>query len=140
MHKYFLAVIIAITFLFYNSSCNRQTATNEETTSQTETKEMVPEITPDDPFKNQPNELCTIIRKLEITYYDPKKSVEDPLQYPQKYCLIDICLDDPDNNSGIVNIGDSIEPINTIFQLVKVFDTEEEARAYSAKYGVKDIQ
>jgi hypothetical protein len=143
MIKYVLPAVFVITVVFYACSCNRKTAKTEaEDTSARgiHATGITPEISADDPFRNQPNDLCTIIRRLDILYYDPEKNVDDPSAYPEKYCLLDICLDDTSNYSGIVNIGDSIEPINTIFQLVKVFDSEDEARTYAAKYGIKDMQ
>lgn len=138
MKKNTLFTIVALSLLFYNSSCNRNTSGNEEKTTAHEQKKIEPEITPDDPFRNQPNNFCTIIRKLEVTYYDPAIQTDDPSSYPQKYCLLDVCLDDPDNSSGILNIGDSIDMMNTYYQLIKVFDSKEEARAYAEKYQIKD--
>lgn len=143
MRRYVLAGMLVMTCIFYASSCNRKTAdtgNNNENLTGIESKTIIPEITAEEPFKNQPNELCTVIRRLDIGYYDPEKNVEDVTQYPEKYCLLDICLDDESNYSGIVNIGDSIEPVNTIFQLIKVFDTDEEAKAYAEKYQVKDVK
>jgi hypothetical protein len=143
MSRYFLAGIIVASCTFYASSCNRKTAdtgNTEELLTGVESKQIIPEITADEPYKNQPNELCTVIRKLDISYYDPGKNVDDVSEYPDKYCLLDICLDDGSNYSGIVNIGDSIEPINTIFQLIKVFETDEEAKMYAQKFGIKDMQ
>lgn len=142
MPKYFLAAVLVMSSIFFAASCNRKTADTqpaEETLSGIESKTIIPEISAEEPFKNQPNELCTVIRKLDIHYYAPEKNVEDASAYPMKYCLLDICLDDESNYSGIVNLGDSVEAINTIYQLIKVFETDEEAKAYALQYGIKDM-
>ncbi len=95
-------------------------------------------ITYDDPFKNQPTEFCTVIRKLEVNYYDPEKNAEDLSEYPKKYCLLDVCIDNIDNSGLVINLGDSLQIANAVFSLIKVFESYEEAKAYELKYGIID--
>lgn len=125
--------LFLISGLFYNSSCNRQTNSKEEPNNMI--REIIPEITTEEPFKNQPNELCTIIRKLNSEIYAP----EEQTTLPPKYCLLDICLENNANSNGVINIGDSTEQVNTYFQLIKIFNTEEEMLNYVSEHGIKDV-
>ena len=140
------AVLTLVSFLLilFISSCGRKT--NDEPTSiesidieqpilQDETL-----ITPEEPFKNQPNEFCTVIRKLDISYYAPSKQVEDVTQFPTKYCLLDVCLEKINPNGMVINLGDDNEVVTTSFELIKVFESELEAKGYAANYKIIDVK
>ncbi|MBC8172289.1 MAG: hypothetical protein H7X71_00160 [Chitinophagales bacterium] len=142
---YQLKVLFALNILLL-IGCNRQTSADEKSENisdnRDEKKTIVPEITVDDPFKDQPYPSCTIIRKLEVTSYAPEKNIDesDMEKYPPKYCLLDICLHDDTNSTGIINIGDETVTVTTYYQLIKVFETEEEAKSYAEKYKITDTE
>ncbi|HMU70423.1 MAG TPA: hypothetical protein PKC38_10450 [Chitinophagales bacterium] len=139
-------LLILVPFLFASVfvSCNRTTGKEEnntdeatESTSTSRTKD--PNIiTVDDPFKNQPNVFCTVIRNLDISYYAPEKTVDDVAAYPKKCCLLDVCLDQPGSSGMVVNLGDDTEIVTADFELIKVFDSADEARAYAEKHQIQD--
>ncbi len=130
---------IVLAFCFILLSCNRKTNTDNAVV--VEKKEIINEITDDDPFKDQPNELCTIIRKLNVTHYDPAKEVDynNLSSYPEKYCLLDICLEETSNSAGTLNIGDESQPVTVSYQLIKIFNSVEKAQEYASKHQIKDV-
>lgn len=148
MQKTILILFIATITLF---GCGRKATTEtDDTTSSTPTTETTNSnkeprvkdetlITSDDPFKNQPNTFCTVIRKLDISYYAPEKQIDDVRAFPKKYCLLDVCLEKIDPNGMIINLGDENEVVTSSFELIKIFDTEAEARNYVAKYQITDV-
>lgn len=87
-------------------------------------------ITEDEPFKNQPNDFCTVIRQL------PAFELGDSID---RYCLLDICLDDDEQSLLTIDLGDSEESITANYTLAKVFLTAEEAMQYAHQYGIKDV-
>ncbi len=138
---FFFSIIVLATI----SSCGRKTADEAAPTSDSVTIEQ-PEIrdatliTPEEPFKNQPNEFCTVIRKLDISYYAPNKQVEDVTAFPSKYCLLDVCLETINPNGMVINLGDDNEVVTTSFELIKVFESELEAKGYAAQYKIIDVK
>ncbi|MBK9457479.1 MAG: hypothetical protein IPO24_18820 [Bacteroidetes bacterium] len=140
-----LLFIVLISSLVIISGCGRKTA-SDETTAPESVEIDQPEIndatliTPEEPFKNQPNEFCTVIRKLDISYYAPNKEVEDVTAYPSKYCLLDVCLEKINPNGMIINLGDENEVVTTSFELIKVFETEAEAKGYAERYKIIDVK
>ena len=127
------------------SSCGRKTADEGAPTSDSVTIEQpvikdATLITPEEPFKNQPNEFCTVIRKLDISYYAPNKQVEDVTAFPSKYCLLDVCLETINPNGMVINLGDDNEVVTTSFELIKVFESELEAKGYAAQYKIIDVK
>ncbi len=132
--------ILFISLFMYAPACNQKSAENTNNESVVSTNNENPKnITPEVPFKNQPNEFCTVIRKLDISYYEPKKEIENVSGHPKKYCLLDVCLDEISNNGLIINLGDSMETVTVNYSLIKVFETVDEAKTYADKYGIKDI-
>ncbi len=132
--------IIFISLFMYAPACNQKSAENSSSESAIITNNENPKnITPEYPFKNQPNEFCTIIRKLDISYYEPKKEIENISDHPKKYCLLDVCLDEVTYNGLVINLGDSTETVTVNYSLIKVFETEDEAKNYADKYGIKDV-
>lgn len=122
--------------------CNRNTSTSDPVEESSTIQPAITDaelITPEAPFKNQPNEFCTVIRKLDISYYDPKKEVEDISVYPKKYCLLDVCLDAPSSNGNIINLGDEGDMITSSYELIYVFNTVEEAKQYAEKHNIIDV-
>ena len=97
-------------------------------------------ITPEEPFKNQPNEFCTVIRKLDASYYAQGQTIEDVNAFPKKYCLLDVCLEIVNPNGMIINLGDDDEVVTTSFELIKVFETEAEAKNYAEQYKIVDFK
>ena len=138
MKKLFL-VLCGLLVIIY--SCNRKTAdsNSEDNSVSSGNNYDAANITYEDPFKNQPTEFCTVIRKLTVNYYEPERNLEDINAYPKKYCLLDVCIDKIDNQILVINLGDSIQSANAIFSLIKVFDSYEETKAYEIKYGIKDV-
>lgn len=138
---FYLSIISGLIFL---SACNRNTAkdANVEREVTIEQPKVMDAnlITPEDPFKNQPNEFCTVIRKLDISYYAPNQEVEDISQYPKKYCLLDVCLDGMSSNGNVINLGGEDEIVTSSYELIKVFDSYEEAKAYVEKYKIVDFE
>ena len=141
----FTAVTCIVSVWFFSTSCNRTTSKDQNLQADMETETIQPAITdaglitPAEPFKNQPNKLCTVIRKLDISYYNPKKEVEDVSQYPKKYCLLDVCLDGPSSNGNIVNLGGADEMVTSSYELIKVFNSYEETKSYVEKYLIEDV-
>jgi hypothetical protein len=142
-----LIVVIVLSAVFI-AACGRKTneQNNEAITTNNEVEITQPVIkdktliTPEDPFKNQPNEFCTVIRKLDISYYAPEKEVSDVTAYPEKYCLLDVCLEVTNPNSLSVNLGDGDEVVTTAYELIKVFESEGEAKAYAERWKVLDVK
>lgn len=140
----FLISLISINIIIL-TGCGRN-ASNEEPKELDNVQITQPEIkdptliTPTDPFKNQPNEFCTVIRKLDISYYDAKNQVEDANKFPKKYCLLDVCLENVDPNGFIINLGDDDEVVTTAFELIKVFETTAETKAYVEQYKIVDVK
>lgn len=143
MGKSLGTIAILLTIVFY--SCDRNTSNQktetdyESKTGNSFTNSDPSNITTEEPFKNQPNEFCTIIRKLEVELYAPEKKLDENISYPKKYCLLDVCLDHIDNDALIVDLGDSTQTANATYALIKVFETFEETKAYEIKYGIKDV-
>lgn len=137
--------IFSIFVMITIAGCGRKTADEAELQNESVSIEQ-PEIkdatliTPEEPFKNQPNEFCTVIRKLAISYYAPNKQVEDATAFPAKYCLLDICLEKIDPNAMIINLGDDDEVVTTSFELIKIFESELEAKGYAEKYKIIDVK
>ncbi len=125
------------------TACNRNTASDEKENT---VEAVVPVsgdttlITAEQPFKNQPNEFCTVIRKLDAGYYAAGKDIEDVSKYPKKYCLLDVCLEKIDATDMTIDLGDEGEPVTTVYKLIKVFDSFEEAKAYVEKYKIVDYK
>ncbi len=144
MHMFRNGVLVFTALAFLGVGCNRNTGTEERDSSQ-DVEILQPAITdanlitPEDPFRNQPNEFCTVIRKLDISYYAPEKSVDDVTVFPQKYCLLDVCLDGPSSNGNVVNLGEGNDVVTSSYELIKVFDSYEEAKAYAEKYKIVDV-
>lgn len=144
MHMFRNGVLVFTALAFLAVGCNRNTGTDERDSSQ-DVEILQPAITdanlitPEDPFRNQPNEFCTVIRKLDISYYAPEKSVDDVTAFPQKYCLLDVCLDGPSSNGNVVNLGEGNDVVTSSYELIKVFDSYEEAKAYAEKYKIVDV-
>jgi hypothetical protein len=140
MNKPLILFLTAATLILF-LSCNRKTSekNSDENSVISGNNYDDGNINYEDPFKNQSNEFCTVIRKLEVSYYDPDKDVEDITTYPKKYCLLDVCIDKIDNEDMIINLGDTIQTAYAVFSLIKVFDNYEEAKAYEIRYGIKDV-
>lgn len=125
--------------------CNRNTADSDtEEEIQSDNNEMLDNsdpsnITASEPFRNQPNEFCTIIRKLEAEYYAPGKKLDENKSYPEKYCLLDVCLDNITNDALIIDLGDSTSTANANYAIIKIFESEEETKEYERKFGIKDV-
>lgn len=124
-------------------ACNRNTSSPETATEEVNTEQPkitnVDLISPEDPFKNQPNALCTVIRKLDISYYAPEQNVDDITAYPKKYCLLDVCLNGPSSNGNIVNLGGEDEIVTSSYELIKVFNSVDEVKAYVEKFKISDV-
>src|SRR5262245_57838480 len=103
-------LLVSCLALIFCVSCGRKTSGEKEPGEEQEITAPVikdaTSITPEDPFRNQPNDLCTIIRKLDISYYSPQTVTDDPSSFPEKYCLLDICLETIDPNGTTINIGE----------------------------------
>ena len=136
-----LSLLISLVFI----SCNRNTSDSENEEETISNNNVILDnsdpsnITESEPFRNQPNEFCTIIRKLEVEYYAPGKKLDENKSYPDKYCLLDVCLDNINNDALIINLGDSTEIANATYAIIKVFESEEETRSYEQKYAIKDV-
>jgi hypothetical protein len=141
-------IVFSLLSAFFVAACGRKTNEqgNEENTTGNEVEITQPVIkdktliTPEDPFKNQPNEFCTVIRMLDISYYAPDKTVDDVSAFPKKYCLLDVCLEVTNPNSLSVNLGEGDEVVTTAYELIKVFESEAEAKAYAGKFGIVDVK
>lgn len=136
----FLGVVMVV----LGGGCNRNTTTDAG--GEADEMEMVQPaitdanlITPEEPFKNQPNAFCTVIRKLDISYYAPEQTVEDVSTFPKKYCLLDVCLDGPSSNDNVVNLGEGDDMVTSSYELIKVFDSYAEAKAYAEKFKIVDV-
>lgn len=124
-------------------SCGRNTGTATRESSVESAKPDLSDtslITPEQPFKNQPNEFCTVVRKLDASYYARDKNIEDPSAYPKKYCLIDVCLEHVSMDDMTIDLGEDGESVTTVFKLIKVFDSYEEAKAYVEQYKIVDYK
>lgn len=130
------------------ASCGRTTSSSEKeensTTAEIDiTQPIIKDktlITPEEPFKNQPNEFCTVIRKLDASYYATGQTIEDVNAFPKKYCLLDVCLEIVNPNGMVINLGDDDEVVTTSFELIKVFETEAEAKSYVEQYKIVDFK
>lgn len=138
--KIFFGLLILSTVV----SCGRKTSDGPDVNGEPEIilseATDTTSITAEDPFRNQPNELCTIIRKLDVSYYSPKTVVEDISQYPKKYCLLDICLDKVDNADMTISLGEEGETVTTTFELIRIFEDEASAKIYAEKYKISDVK
>jgi len=143
MVKTYSLLMLLLCFVFF--SCNRNTPNNEKEEEYSSNNNEILDnfdpsnITESEPFRNQPNEFCSIIRKLEVEYYAPGKKLEENKLYPDKYCLLDVCLVNINNDALIINLGDSTEIANATYAIIKIFETEEETRSYEIKYAIKDV-
>jgi len=140
-YDHVLYFFIAMTVMI---SCGRKTSDEntepvEEITTINSTSDTTL-ITAEDPFKNQPNELCTVIRKLNINYYSPETVTSDPDTFPKKYCLLDICLELVDPGAMTLDIGEEGEIVTTTCKVIKVFDSYEATKAYADKFGINDVK
>ncbi len=81
-----------------------------------------------------------MIRKLDISYYSPSTITDDASAFPKKYCLLDICLETIDPGAMTINIGEDGETVSTTFELIKIFDSYDEAKAYADKYQIQDVK
>ena len=137
-----ILLISSLSLLLFNS-CGRKTSDTNETEEvviETPIIKDTTSITAEDPFKNQPNELCTMIRNLDISYYSPTTVTDDASAFPKKYCLLDICLETVDPGAPTINIGEDGETVSTTFQLIKIFNSYDEAKAYADKYKIGDVK
>ncbi len=139
-----LSLCLLITILLF--SCNRNTGKEpkeEEVAIKTDpsntTNADPNNITAEEPFKNQPNEFCTIIRKLDVSNYAPDLKIDENKIYPKKYCLLDVCLEHITNSGLIINLGENNENAWATFAVIKVFESENDMLSYSEKYKVRDI-
>ncbi len=143
MTKTFLLLILLLNFIFF--SCNRTNSNAKSDEEYSTNNDDISDnsdpsnITVSEPFRNQPNEFCTIIRKLEVEYYSPGKKLEENRSYPKKYCLLDVCLENITNDALIINLGDSTETANANYAIIKIFESEEETREYENKFAIKDV-
>lgn len=138
--KTYIIYSLAILLL---ASCGRKTSDTNETEEvviETPIIKDTTSITAEDPFRNQPNELCTMIRNLDISYYSPTTVTDDASAFPKKYCLLDICLETIDPAAPTINIGEDGETVSTTFQLIKIFNSYDEAKAYADKYKIGDVK
>ena len=146
MTRTLIVIFFSATIL---AACNRKTTADHGTKTENDTavardvfgnNDSPSNATPDNPFKNQPNAMCTVIRRIDVSLYDPKTAHEasDLSQYPPKYCLLDVCLDEITNPDLSVNLGDSTENVNATFHCMKIFNDVQEARNYAMKYNIID--
>ncbi len=127
-------------------ACNRPTASERKSEIPEEKKviisnEINARITADNPFENQPNTFCTIIRRLEVSQYAPNLSEEElnASPHPPKYCLLDICLDADETSVHMINLGDTAEQIMTAYKVIALFPTPDSAKNYAARYNIIDV-
>lgn len=143
-HRNIKNLLIAATSVMVLASCNRTTTPEKQGSDAISSEAITPGaidptvISAEEPFKNQPSEFCTVIRKLDISFYAPNKSVDDVSAFPKKYCLLDICLEQPGSSGMVVNLGDETEIVTADFELIKVFESSDEAKAYAEKYKIID--
>lgn len=142
MVKFFSCVLLLSGFVFF--SCNRTISKTEKEEEEYSSGDFLDNsdpsnITESEPFRNQPNEFCTIIRKMEVELYAPEKKLDENKSYPKKYCLLDVCLDKITNDGLIINLGDSTQTANATYAIIKIFETVEETRAYENKFAIKDV-
>lgn len=141
-----ISILLLSASILFGCGRNTNSSTNEEKTSTEEIEITQPVIkdetliTPEEPFKNQPNEFCTVIRKLDASYYAQGQAIEDVNAFPKKYCLLDVCLEVVNPNGMIINLGDDDEVVTTSFELIKVFETEAEAKSYAEQYKIVDFK
>lgn len=141
-----ISILLLSVSILIGCGRNTNSSANEEKTSTEEIEITQPVIkdetliTPEEPFKNQPNEFCTVIRKLDASYYAQGQAIEDVNAYPKKYCLLDVCLEIVNPNGMIINLGDDDEVVTTSFELIKVFETEAEAKSYVEQYKIVDFK
>lgn len=141
---YLRTSIVSLMLLASAFGCNRKTS--QENGSVQGGEDMAAynnadtgNITAEDPFRNQPNPFCTVIRKLDINHYRPGQTVDDPTDYPEKYCLLDVCLDHISNPSLVISLGDSSERVSVNYSLIKIFENTDSVRRYVAKYHIVDV-
>lgn len=141
-----ISILLLSVSILIGCGRNTNSSANEEKTSTEEIEITQPVIkdetliTPEEPFKNQPNEFCTVIRKLDASYYAQGQAIEDVNAFPKKYCLLDVCLEIVNPNGMIINLGDDDEVVTTSFELIKVFETEAEAKSYVEQYKIIDFK
>ncbi|MBK8489025.1 MAG: hypothetical protein KBF51_11205 [Chitinophagales bacterium] len=140
----YIAIIFSISIYF--AACNRPTAEERKTETPEEknvviSNDVQARITAENPFENQPNEFCTIIRKLEVLQYAPNLSEEElnASPHPPKYCLLDICLDDDETSVHMINLGDEKEQIMTAYKVITLFPSADSARVYATQYKIVDV-
>ncbi|MEZ5015019.1 MAG: hypothetical protein R2794_12075 [Chitinophagales bacterium] len=133
----YTAVLLAAGFILC-ISCNRNTGEKNNTEdmelSSNSLNEDPMNITAEDPFRNQPNALCTIIRKIGPSLYGGKD-----VQAAEKYCLLDICIDNITNPDLTINLGDASTMVTAYFAVIKIFDSAEEAKQYAADHQIQDV-
>ncbi|MFN3939030.1 MAG: hypothetical protein ACK4IY_00495 [Chitinophagales bacterium] len=139
-------IIVIISFLFISTGCNRPTKNDRQAAMPTEkkaeiTQEVTARISADNPFENQPNAFCTVIRKLDVMQYAPGTSEEElnAAPHPPKYCLLDVCLDADETSIHILNLGDDTEPIMSAYKVICIFPSVDSAIAYAKKYQIIDV-
>lgn len=140
-------IIFALSSVFFLvSACNRPTKNDRQTTLPEEkkvdiTQDVTARITANNPFENQPNEFCTVIRKLEVLQYAPNTSEEElnASPHPPKYCLLDVCLDADETSVHMLNLGDESEQIMSAYKVICIFPNADSAVAYASRYKIIDV-
>jgi hypothetical protein len=130
MMKLAFIPVVMLTLISIAASCNRNSGGSDEALETGAALRNMAKISADDPFEGQPNEFCTVIRKLPAS---------DIGSTSDQYCLLDVCLDDDETTILSIDLGDGEEQIMAAYKLIKVFQSAEEAQQYALKYRIVDV-
>jgi hypothetical protein len=119
-----------LTLISIAGSCNRSSTSSDDAVESGAALRNMAKISAEDPFEGQPNEFCTIIRKLPAS---------DIGTNTDQYCLLDVCLDEDETTVLSIDIGDGEEQIIAAYKLIKVFQSAEEAQQYAREYKIVDV-
>ncbi len=125
MIRYILGFSIVLSIA---ASCNRNNSGNGN--SGAAAADNFSKIDATAPFEGQPNNFCTVIRKVAASELGKEQDC---------ICLLDVCLDEDETPVYSVNLGTAEEPVLAAYKLIKIFDSRQEALSYAAEYQIVDV-
>ena len=87
--------------------------------------------------------LCYIIRRIRLAHCKrgPATCEKCREMDAERICLLDICPPDPGlKQRRVIEVEVDGEETWHEFDVVRAFDSEEEARAYAEMEGIKDVE
>jgi len=124
------SMLLILAILSISASCNKNGSSGESANNENNIENNRAKITADNPFEGQPNEFCTVIRRV------PGQEIGES---EDAYCLIDVCLDEDETTIYSINLGTIEEPVLAAYKLIKVFETPQAALEYAGQFSIVDV-